>query len=71
MRLTYDADANAAFVYLREQRARGDVKWSHMCDVDIPETAIVLEFGDDDRLLGIEILGARKVLPPEVLDAKS
>lgn len=69
MRFTYDGDADAAYVYLREARAPGDVASSHMCDVDIPNTAVVLEFGEGGTLLGIELLGARKLLGEDVLNS--
>lgn len=67
LRLAYDADANAAYIYVKDALAPGEVIRSEVCDVDIKETAIVLQFDAEDRLVGIEILGARKLLPREVL----
>lgn len=67
MRITFDPDADAAFVYLVPEIAPGGVAHSHMCDVEIQEGAIILDFDADDRLLGIEILGATKLLPDRVL----
>ncbi len=68
MRLTFDPDADAAFVYLLPEIGPGEVAHTHMCDVEFDEGAIILAFDDQDRLLGVEVVGATKVLPPRVLE---
>lgn len=71
MRMTYDADADAAFVYLVDAVDGGDVAQSHMCDLEVREGAVILAMDADGRLLGIEVLGASKLLSPETLAAAS
>ncbi len=68
MRLTFDPDADAAFVYLAPGIGPGEVAHTYMCDVEFEEGAIILAFDDQDRLLGVEVLGATQVLPPRVLE---
>ena len=66
MRVTYDPQADAAFIYLTQVR-HGPVTSSTLIDHDTPGGAVIAEFDLDGRLVGIEILGARRLLPPEVI----
>lgn len=68
MRITYDPDADAAFLYLIDEIASGQVTRSEMCDLEIREGAVILAWDAEDRLLGIEILGASRLVPPEILE---
>jgi len=65
--LAYDSEANAAYIYMKDQIAAGEIVRSEVCDVAIEETAVILQFDAKDCLVGIEILGARKLLPKELL----
>jgi uncharacterized protein YuzE len=66
MRATYDPEADAAYVYLRDPEARkGTV--SSLPVRDAPGM-IVLDFDTDGCLFGVEILDASKLLPAELLD---
>jgi hypothetical protein len=38
-----------------------------MCDLDVEQGAVILLLSPEDRLVGLEILGASRVLPSEVL----
>jgi uncharacterized protein YuzE len=67
MRIRYDPVADAAFIDLKTPIGPGDVPDSHVCDVNFKEAAIILGFGRDGRLIQLEILGASKVLPLELL----
>lgn len=67
VRMSYDADADAAYVYLVNEIRSGDVHRSARVDPVEVGGMINLDFGVDGRLLGIEIFGASEVLPPEVL----
>ena len=67
MKLTYDPDANAAFIYLVDQIGHGEVLHSEPCDVELQDASVILDFGVGDVLLGIEILGARRLLSPSVI----
>jgi len=67
VRLTYDVEADAAYVYLVASIGSGEVEETRHCLVELDRAAINLDFDIDGRLLGIEILGASRVLRPEVL----
>jgi uncharacterized protein YuzE len=68
VKLTYDARADAAYVYLDDIRP-GEVRRAYVCDEAIVEGTIVLDFGADGRLLGIEVLDAAARLPKAALAA--
>jgi len=69
VRITYDADADAAFVYLVAVIDAGQVAQSQMCDLEIRQGAVILALDTEDHLLGIEILGASRLLSAETLAA--
>jgi uncharacterized protein YuzE len=65
--ITYDKDANAAYVTLVASIARGEVRETIPCESPAGTGYLFVDFDSEGRLLGIEILGARRMLPPEVL----
>lgn len=67
MRLTYDPDADAAFVYLVDQIGAGGAPRSMMCDLEIEQGAVILLFNEDEELVALEVLGASRLLPEEIL----
>ena len=67
MRITFDPDADAAYIYIKDQLGFGEVKETHLCDVQAQEGAVILAFDEEGRLVGVEILGARQLIPGEVL----
>lgn len=66
MRVTYDQRADAAYIYLREIELGGS---KHQCPVECDEAIgmIVLDIDAEGRLIGIEVIGARNGLPPQLL----
>ena len=68
MRFTYDPEADAAFLYIVDQIGPGQAARSEMCDLEIRESAVILVLDANERLLGIEFLGASRLVPEEVLD---
>ena len=40
---------------------------NHTCDIELSEGSVILDFDADDKLLGIEILGASRLLPEDML----
>lgn len=68
MRFTYDPDADAAFVYIVDLIHPGQAARSEMCDLEIREGAVILVLDADERIIGIELLGASRLVPKEVLD---
>jgi uncharacterized protein YuzE len=67
MRVTYDRDADAAYIYLREIEAGGS---KQQCPVDCNSARgmIVLDIDGEGRLIGIEVIGAQNGLPHELLE---
>ena len=57
MRVTYDRQADAAYVYLVDHVAPGEA-----CSQQCVSRDITLDFDKAGKLLGIEILSARRVL---------
>ena len=70
VKVTYDQQANAAYVYLVDP-AQDDTKAAHTypCDPVDVDGMINLDFDAEGRVIGIEILDARSKLPRYLLDA--
>jgi uncharacterized protein YuzE len=67
VRITFDRSSNAAYIYLREI-GPGEAARQHHVDEPHTRGTIVLDFDDDGRLIGIEVLDATRALPRELLD---
>ncbi|WP_305789435.1 DUF2283 domain-containing protein [Symbioplanes lichenis] len=63
MRVTLDAEADAAYVEL----AAAEHRSVENVTVERPDGMIVLDFDAGGRLLGVEVLGAQLLLPEEAL----
>ena len=68
MKITYDRDADAAYIYL-VPITDGGVAQTYPCDPAEVNGMINLDFDREGRLLGIEVLDASRKLPQAVLDA--
>ena len=69
MIVEYDPDANAAYVGLADEIVAGGVDFTYPCPPsEIRGAMINLDFDHDGKLVGIEVLDARGVLPVELLD---
>jgi uncharacterized protein YuzE len=64
---SFDPEADAAYVYLNENRQRGDVARTRFCNIELNDAAINVDFDENGRIVGFEILGARKLLPRNLL----
>ena len=71
MRVTYDPGADAGYIALREIESGGakhTVPLDEAGEDGVGSVAsIVLDFDEEERLIGIEVLNASEVLPPELL----
>jgi hypothetical protein len=66
--LTRDSFGDCAHIYLRHPISRGDVVRSDISEVNgADQTRVILGFDEYDHLISIDVLGASKVLPPELL----
>jgi uncharacterized protein YuzE len=66
MKMTYDRGADAAYIYVKDSIAAGEVAKTIALDRNIN-----LDFDKNEKLLGIEILSASKVLPEKQLIASN
>jgi uncharacterized protein YuzE len=67
VRITYDPVADAVFVYLVEI-GPGEVERNALFDREMEMGAVSAAFNRKGQLVGIEVLGARRFVPQEVLD---
>ena len=65
MRITYDEEADAAYIYLVATIGRGEVAGGTACKTDLEHASVVLDFDTEGKLLGIELLGVSHALRPE------
>ncbi len=65
MKLTFDPNTDAAFLFLGS--ASGGAPRSERFDVGIEGVQVFLFYSSDDRLVGIEVLGASRFLASDVL----
>lgn len=70
MKITYDKEADAAYIYLDPSLSMksGWVAKTYPCDPQEVNCMINLDFDEDGKLGGIEIIDASKKLPQPLLD---
>lgn len=66
MRVTYDLEADAAYIYLADERSM--VAKTYLCDPLEVNGMVNLDFDADGRLVGIEVISARAKLSAALLD---
>ncbi|MFJ4188807.1 DUF2283 domain-containing protein [Kitasatospora sp. NPDC089509] len=69
LKVTYDATADAAYVYFTDPQVQALSSHTYPCDPVAVDGMINLDFDDQGRLIGIEILDARAKLPAYMLDS--
>lgn len=62
MKVAYDKEADAAYIYLKDRINKGEVKST----ISMNEN-IILDFDANKKLIGIEILCASTVVPKGVV----
>jgi uncharacterized protein YuzE len=67
MRITYDAKADAAYIYLSDTGEKSAK--TYPCDPSEVQGMINLDFNAANQLIGIEVLGASKRLPKALLES--
>lgn len=63
LRVTYDVEADAAYIYLSDEIGMGGVADSVPLDPAANRGMINLDFDAEGRLVGIEVLAASKRMP--------
>jgi uncharacterized protein YuzE len=66
MKIVFDPKADAVYIYLSTNTSKKSHK-TYTCDPCEVNGQINLDFNSDGRLIGIEVLDARKLLPEEFI----
>ncbi|MFG2604807.1 DUF2283 domain-containing protein [Streptomyces sp. NPDC048514] len=69
VRVTYDKTVDAAYVYLTEPLARVKSARMYPCDPVDVDGMINLDFDEQGRFIGIEVLAASSKLPEYLLQS--
>ncbi|MEV0981379.1 DUF2283 domain-containing protein [Streptomyces sp. NPDC049915] len=69
VRVTYDKTADAAYVYFVHPQARAQSARMYPCDPVKVDGMINLDFDEQGRLIGIEVLAASSKLPEHLLES--
>ncbi|MFE7393509.1 DUF2283 domain-containing protein [Streptomyces sp. NPDC057582] len=67
--VTYDKTENAAYVYLTDPQVRTKSSRMYPCDPVEVGGVINLDFDEQGRLIGIEVLAASSKLPEYLLES--
>ena len=67
MRLIYDPESDAAFIYFTDGIGKPEIARTDLCDIALDQGAVIAMFDSEDRLAGLEILGAANLLGEDVL----
>lgn len=67
--VTYDPEADAAYVYLQARDGNRKVATNRLCkiELDMEMAAITVDFDAEGRIAGFELLGASRLLPRALL----
>ena len=66
-RVEYDVEADAAYIYFVEEVLKGGV--DRTISMDPRDGMINIDLDSDGRIVGIEIMDASRMLPPDLLQA--
>lgn len=69
VKVTYDQEANAAYIYFTAPHVRASVARMYACDPVEAGGMINLDFDSYGCLVGIEVLAASSKLPQYLLDS--
>lgn len=67
MRITYDSDADAAYIYLVDEIGAGGVDRTVPVEAIATHAMVNLDFDASGKLIGIEVLDASNLLPDDLL----
>jgi len=68
MRIEYDRDVDAAYIYFQDDIAAGGASRTISVDPQAINGMVNLDLDDDGRIVGLEVLDASKLLPQQLLD---
>ena len=67
--VSLDDLADAAYIYLAPSDQPRHVAQSRLCQMELEQAAITIDFDESGRILGIEILGAKELLPEDLMNS--
>jgi uncharacterized protein YuzE len=67
VKITYDREADAAYITFANEIAAGEVKRTYACDMEAVRGIVNLDFDERGVILGLEVLDASRLLPATVL----
>lgn len=67
MIITYDKEVDAAYIYLVPSIEHGGIKKTYLCDPLKVNGQINLDFNEEGKLIGLEVLDASRLLSPDLL----
>lgn len=67
LEVRYDPEADAAYIYVVPRGPGRAVARTKFLDVELENSAISVDFDAANTVLGVEILGASRVLPANLL----
>lgn len=68
MKITYDPEADAAYIQLANTIPTGSVARTVECQISNEVEPVAIDLDINGKIVGIEILSARNLLPPEAID---
>ncbi|KUH37122.1 MULTISPECIES: DUF2283 domain-containing protein [Streptomyces] len=68
-RVAYDRAADAAYVYLTDPGTPTKAAHTLACDPVGVDGTVNLDFDEEGRLVGVEVLGAASTLPARLLES--
>ena len=71
MKLTYDHSVDAAYIKISSDDDESRFGFTYCCDPNEVDGQIHLDFDDEGRLIGVEILNASAKLPSYLLKSKT
>lgn len=63
MKISRDHDADAATLRFNDGVSSYQAVRTVVCDIELSNCAVVLDFNEQDRLVAIELLGVSRLLP--------
>jgi uncharacterized protein YuzE len=67
LRMTYDPDADAAYIHVTNPIGRGEAAQGAVLDHYFDAASVSVDLDHDNKLLGIELLGVSRLLRPEAV----
>lgn len=68
MRLIYDPEVDAAYLYLVPSIGKGEVVRTVSSMLELDRSFVAFDVDSEGKILGIEILGASRVLPAVAIE---